>query len=364
MVRIPPDEALNARLARWVAEGLLDAGQAERIEAAERTRAAEGADQAGAAQTRTGRAGAAQTLTGEADGAQTPAAGTHPAGRVPLVVEALGYLGAAMAVVAGFLAADRLWPDIPTGAQLALAAVAAVVLGVAGALLRDAAEPAFVRLRGVLWLASTGSVAAFAGVLAVRVGDFSPQVTALTTAGAATAYGIVPWLVRPAPLQQLAVFAGTAVTLAAGIECLGDDVPLWVPGVGVWLLSALWGAAAHRGHVRPRETGYVAAALGLLVGAQLTMNLAAGHLLALATAGALLALGVALRRVWALLLGAFATLQTVPQTAERYLPGSLAAPLSILVVGAVLLVLALLLARWSSRTAGTPRPPRSPRAVR
>ncbi|MFJ9722371.1 hypothetical protein ACIRP3_06420 [Streptomyces sp. NPDC101209] len=45
----------------------------------------------------------------------------------------------------------------------------------------------------------------------------------------------------------------------------------------------------------------------------------------------------------------------MPQTAERYLPGSLAAPLSVLTVGVILLVLALLLARWTrwaERTGG------------
>ncbi|MGY6021665.1 hypothetical protein [Streptomyces spinosirectus] len=344
MSEVLPDPALHARLARWVAEGLLDAGQAERIEAAEQARTPYRPDRA----TRTG------TVSKAGRG-----------GRIGLVVEALGYLGGAMALVAGFLAVNRLWPDIPAGAEAAFAAVAALVLGVAGALLGAAEEPALVRLRSVLWLLSTVGLAAFVAVLAGRVGELSPQVTALLAAGTATVYAVVVWLrgpqLQPQPLSHLAVFAGSAVTLASGAMCLGDDVSSWVPGLAVWLLSAVWGVAAHYDRVPPRTTGYLASALGLLIGAQMTMDVPLGHILALFTVGALLAAGVALRRVWLLALGAYGAVQAVPQTAERYLPGSLSGPLSVLTVGVLLLALALLLARWTSRT-GPPRGggPRTP----
>jgi hypothetical protein len=53
--------------------------------------------------------------------------------RAPLIVEALGYLGGILAVIAGFVAVGQLWPDIPTGAQLAFAAAGAVLLAAAGA---------------------------------------------------------------------------------------------------------------------------------------------------------------------------------------------------------------------------------------
>ncbi|MGW3093359.1 hypothetical protein ACWDCC_07900 [Streptomyces sp. NPDC001102] len=340
MSGIPPDPALHARLTDWVAAGLLDGSQAERIEAAERTRAAYGT-------VRAPRSGAPEA----ADRGR----------RVSLVVEALGYLGAVMAAIAGFLAVDTLWPGIPAGAQAAFAGAAALALGAAAIPLRGSAEPALVRLRSVLWLASTVSLAACAGVLAGRVGGFSPQVTVLAAAGTATVYAVPLWLRAPLPPQHLAMFAGAAMTLGSAVACLGEDVPLWAPGIAVWLLSAAWGVLAHRDRLPPRGTGYLAAAIGLLSGAQLTLAVPLGHLLALATAGGLVAAGVGLRRVWLLALGAYGTLQTVPQTAERYLPGSLAAPLSVLTVGVILLVLALLLAKWTKWTRWAERPggPRS-----
>ncbi|PWI13012.1 hypothetical protein DI272_01820 [Streptomyces sp. Act143] len=335
MPAIPPDPDLHARLAAWVAAGLLDRGQAERIEAAEQ--------------------GRTSWTSERAPSAHVPSAADR-GGRGSLVVEALGYLGAAMTVVAGFLAVHRLWPDIPAGAQATFAAVAAAALGGAATVVSAAAQPSLVRLRSTLWLLSTACLAAFAGVLAGRVGDFSPQITVLAAAGTATAYATLLWLREPLPLQHLAVFASAAVMTGAAIACVGDDVPLWAPGSGVWLLSAAWAVAAHHDRVPPRGTGYLVAAIGLLVSAQMTLELPVGHVLALATVGGLLTAGVVLRRVWLLALGAYGTVQTVPQTAERYLPGSFAAPLSVLMVGVVLLMLALVLAKWSKRT-GPRRPP-------
>jgi uncharacterized membrane protein YidH (DUF202 family) len=81
------------------------------------------------------------------------------------------------------------------------------------------------------------------------------------------------------------------------------------------------------------------------------MEVAAGHVLALLTVAALLAAGVALRRVWLLGLGAYGIVQVVPQTAVRYLPESVGAPLALFAIGLVLLGVAL----WLARSHRTPR---------
>ncbi|HEU4422281.1 MAG TPA: DUF2157 domain-containing protein [Pilimelia sp.] len=309
---------LGEYLRQWVAAGLIDAEQAARIESAELTRA------------------------------------TRIGGRAPLVVEALGYLGGALAVIAGFIAVGQLWPDIPTGVQLAFAAVAAVLLGVAGALLRHRADPAFGRLRAVLWLMSTASVTAFVGVLAAQVWHFTNLSAVLAAAAVTTGYAAALWRWAQTPLQHLVLFAGAAVTVGAGVARIDPDMPLWASGLAVWLLSALWAFVVYRGHLPPRTVGYLAAAVGLLVGAQLTMDTAAGHLLALATVGALLAGGVVLRNVWLLAVGALGVMLVVPTTAARYLPENLGAPLAIFVTGMVLLGVALWLARWSRPPPSTP----------
>jgi hypothetical protein len=105
-----------------------------------------------------------------------------------------------------------------------------------------------------------------------------------------------------------------------------------------------------RGYLLPRGAGYFAAGFGLLIGAQLTMDVPAGHLLALATVAGLLAGGVLLREVWLAGLGAVGVLLVVPQTAERSLPESAAAPLAVFVAGAVLVGSAVWLAKRRARS--------------
>ncbi|HEX6933608.1 MAG TPA: DUF2157 domain-containing protein [Streptosporangiaceae bacterium] len=333
--------AIHDLLGRWVADGLIDAEQASRIEAAEAARRLP--------------AGSDQGAAGEPPG---------PGQRRGLVVEALGYLGGALAIVAGFIAVSQLWPTISTSAELAFAAGGAVVLLGAGAAIRTVDDPPLVRLRSVLWLMSTASLAAFVGVLAAQVWDLRDISSAVTTAAAATAYATALWWRSQAPLQHLAVFASAAVLVGTGIYQAWPGLSAWGPGLGVWGLSALWVIAAHRGYFLPREVGYFVGGIGLLVGAQMTMEIAAGQALALVTVAAILTAGVVLRRVILLVLGAIGVIETVPQTAARYLPENVGAPLAILVTGLILLGVALRLARTRKRSAPSGTPPDNPSSTR
>jgi len=323
-VSTAPD--LHDLLGRWVADGLIDAGQADRIEAAEAARNR----QAGA-------------------GGEVASPPHGPGQRRGLVVEALGYLGGTLAIVAGFIAVSLLWPKIPTSAELAFAAGGAAALLGAGAAIRAVDDPPLGRLRSVLWLLSVASLAAFAGVLAAQVWDFRWLATAVTTAAAATAYAAALWWRGRASLQHLAAFASAAVLVGTGISLAWPGLRAWGPGLGVWGLSALWAIAAYRGYLRPREAGLLGGVIGLLTGAQLTMEIAAGQVLALATVAGVLAAGVVLRRVTLLVLGAIGVILTVPETAARYLPENVGAPLAIFITGLILLGVALRLARTRRR---------------
>ena len=315
------DAELRKHLDRWVAEGLIDAAQATRIEAAEAPA--------------TGATAAVSTTTG------ATAAGS----RAPLVAEALGYAGGVLAIAAGLFTVRDFWPNLSTGAELAFAAAACAALGAGGAAVRTTSDPALRRLRSVVWLLSTVSLAAFAGTLADQVWRFGPASTALVTAAVTAGYGAALWWRTRAALQHLAVFASLVVLVGAAVYRFGPGIEEWGPGLGIWALSVLWGVAVLRGYLPPGATGYVAAGIGLLAGAQLTMQVAAGHALAVATVAGLLAAGVLLRQAWLVALGAVGVLLMIPQTATRYLPTSAAAPLAIFVVGVVLLGSAVWLAR-------------------
>jgi hypothetical protein len=265
--------------------------------------------------------------------------------RLPLVAEALGYAGGVLAIAAGIYMAGELWPSLSTGAVLAFAAVAWVVLGAGGAAVRTTGDAALRRLRSVVWLLSTVSLAAFAGTLADQVWRFGPASTALVTAAASAFYGAALWWRTRAVLQHLAVFASLAALAGTAVTRLDPGLGAWGPGLGIWALSALWAVAVRRGYLPPRTTGYIAAGIGLLAGAQLAMQVATGYALALATVAGLLAAGVLLRQAWLVALGAVGVLLVTPQVTSRYLPMSAATPTAIFVVGVVLLGSAVWLAR-------------------
>jgi hypothetical protein len=331
---------LRPLLDQWVAEGLISAEQAARISAAQA--AAVGASPVG------DRGGGGAT---SAHGALTP-------GRVGFVVEALGYLGATLASVAGFVAVRRLWPDVPTAAELGFATAGAVVLLGAGVMLHPGADAALDRLRSVLWALSTGCVAALTALLADQVWQIeNGTAVALLAASVTSVYAAILWLRLRAAIQHLVLFAALVSAVGSGAGLLEDDLQPWAPGLAVWTLSAAWAAAALRNLLAPSAAARVAASVGLLFGAQLTMEseTAAATVLALGTVGGLLTGGVVLRKVWLLGVGALGVVQVVPQVAARYLPESVAAPLAVFAVGLVLLGVALRLAR--SRGLEHARPP-------
>jgi hypothetical protein len=314
-VPVTAADELGERLDGWVAAGLIRPDQAEKILAAE-----------------------------AAAGNRGPSA-ERPGRRTPYVVEALGYLGATLATIAGFLAVDRLWPDIPLGAQLAFAASGTVLLAAAAMLIGTPREPAIGRLRSVLLALSTCCFAAFTALLVGEVVEVGSAGTTLTTTAATTAYAAGWWWRARTPLQHLTTYVAAAFTAGAAVNMVDTTVDIWWIGTAIWGLSALWIVLAYRGLLRPRDIGILGPAVGLLVSAQMTMEVAAGHVLALATVAGLLAAGVAGRRLPLLALGAVGVAIVVPQTAARYLPASAAAPLAVFVVGVMLLGVALWLAR-------------------
>jgi hypothetical protein len=123
-------DELCGPLDSWVAAGLISADQAERIIAAE---------------------AAGMVVVPTAGTVAAPAqTGGSARRRTPYVVEALGYLGAALAAIAGFLAVDQLWPDVPLGPQVGFAAAGAVLFAGAAMLIRTSAEPAAQRPAGAV----------------------------------------------------------------------------------------------------------------------------------------------------------------------------------------------------------------------
>jgi len=303
--------ALAEQLDRWTASGLIDADQAGRIESAELARNA-----------------------------------AAPRRRLPLVAEVLGYVGAVIAITAAGVLIHQFFRHVPPAAELAFAAVVAIGLTVAGTAMRTSAEPAFARLRSVLWLLATAGAASFVAILSLKYLHLSGSSAALLAEGAWLACALPMWWLTRSVVQHLSVFAGAAALVETSVGRIHPNVGAFGIGLVLWIVAVLWGLAVYRGYLAPRTVGLLVAGAGALVGAILAMDeAAAGQVLALVTVGGLLCAGILLRGVLLIAIGGVGTLYVVPDAASRYLPGSVAAPLAVAVVGLVLFGTALWLAR-------------------
>ncbi len=312
---------LRGQLDRWTEAGIIDVGQAARIESAEQARA-----------------GAGEVTARARRG-------------FPLIAEVFGYLGAAVAISAGYVAVEQLWPRVPTAVALSFTAVVAVGLIVSGGVLRTRGEPAFARLRSVLWLLATVAGAGFAEILASKVLHLGDHGILLTSAAVWTGLAIVLWWRGESAVQHVVMFGGLVALFSAVLHQVDPGLAVTGYGTGIWVLSGIWGLAAYRGYLAPPAAGLAAASSGVLAGATMTMGSAAGPALAVLTVAGLLAIGAVMHRVMFTGFGAAGTLWVIPVTANRYLPGSVAAPLAVAAVGLVLLAVALWLAKARKRTA-------------
>ena len=211
-------------LARWESEGLVSGEQAAAILAWERSRAG-------------GR-------VPEPTGPRAPAA-PGPRRRVPVVAEALGYLGGTLGVVGLVLIVSRYWPDMATAGRVALSAAGALALLGAGALVREQADPALARLRWFLWLGSAGATALCAGVVvADGIGTDAPEAVAAVSGAAVAVHSGLLWWGHERPLQQLAALGGLAVAAGATVDGLAGSAP---GGLAVWALGLAYLALGLRG---------------------------------------------------------------------------------------------------------------------
>jgi hypothetical protein len=296
-------EPLRVALAEWTGAGLISTDQAARILGHE----------------------AAKALPVRAATAAPAPAVAPRVRRVPAVAEALGYLGGVLAVVGGILLLSRYWTDMTTAARLGITAGLAVILFVAGLLVRGPADE-FVRLRSALWLAGTAATAAFA-VIAVHFGlgvDDAATIVLAAAGAVAVESGLLSFG-RNLALQQLAFLGGTTAVLGSAAGHL--EPALGWAGVAVVLSGTALGFVGLRRllpyGVLTETLGAVAALVGVIV---ITNDwLAAGLLLGVAVALALVVVGVvpglATSRQDELILGilgAVAILQAAPQAAGHF----------------------------------------------
>lgn len=313
-----PSASDPAMLERWVSRGIITTEQADQIRA---------------------------DISAEGDRTSTPLAPRATS----LVVEAMGYLGGVIILVALGLVAGQVWADLPTLARLGLAGGVAVLLLAAGAGVRPGLGAPAVRLRAVLWLACSAAVAAFLGLLGDESLRWDGEETALLSAGGCAAVSAVLWWRHRHVLQHLAVLASLLVAAAAATGLLPD--PGTLPGLALWGVATGWAVLAWGGILKPQRAGVIIGAVAGVVGAVAVAGQAWGAVLALLTVAAIVLAAVALRDLVLLAVGSVGTFVVLPVVINRFVPGVLPAAVALLVVGLALVATAVITARRRSRPA-------------
>jgi hypothetical protein len=267
--------------------------------------------------------------------AQIPTAG---ASRIPPVVEAAGYLGAVLAAVAAIFVVARFWAELAPWSQLAVLALVAGALWVGG---RWVEAPGAVerRITSFLWFWSIGAVAWAGWIAGEGVLGLRSETALFWLSVAATAYAAALWRRLPTAPLQLALFGGVQGVFLFGLALLERPPTEWF-GAIVWVIGLAWGVLAWGGLVSPVRAAFAFSGIAAGIGAQVTVFAAArGWGLSLGFVTAALAMGTGTR--WAqpalTAIGTVVLAVILPQAMTTWFPGSLAAPLAVLLSGLVLL---------------------------
>ncbi|MFP4148747.1 MAG: hypothetical protein ACLFV0_04590 [Nitriliruptoraceae bacterium] len=323
-------DALTERLHTWVAAGLLRPDQAARI-----------ADFEGASPP------GGPSAPAQQDQAQAPGGRRGPLGRITLA-EAIGYVGAALALGAIGLLLGELWRDLLVGGRLALVAVLTLAVFGAGVAVRDADSGAMARLSRVLFTATVAGVGWFASVVGDDVLSLPFDQAGLLVAVSllAAAASLYRW--QGGFLLQLATLAALVATAVAllGLSPLSPE-PIWY-GASVAAVGLAWFLLAAGGWLSPRVVGEVAGAVVALIGTQAAAfddARIAALVVGLVGAAVLVWLAVRQDALHHLVVGATALFVLAPQLVFEVFGDAIGAPATLLLVGLLLVLLAVGLGR-------------------
>jgi uncharacterized membrane protein len=278
----------------------------------------------------------------------------RPKPRIPLIAEALGYLGAALVLSAAIALAAQLWSDLPVAVRVVILLAVTALLLVAGWSIRNSVEPAFRRLASFLWLAAVAGAGFLADVVTSDALDIETGFP-IAIGAAMTALAAALWWLRKTSPQLVGVFAGLAFLIAGISDVIGGDDPF---GILLWAVGVVALISVRLNFIWPERTAYALSSIAVLVGAQwAAFELFSdaeewGLALGLASALALQGLSVAWRSLVLLAFGSAGVLMFVPQIVEEYFGENIGGTTALLVSGVVLLAVALVAVRLRDRVSG------------
>lgn len=292
--------------------------------------------------------------------------GERRKGRIPLLAEAVAYIGAVLLLSGGVAAVGQQWSNFGAWGHVAAFAGAAAFFFLVGFLLRGVREPAIQRLVSIMWFLSVAGVAGAAGYLVhgVILPPAGPDggATALWVGLAASLYAAALWLARRSAPQDLALFA-CLVILICGIVAVAasghTNAALLADALALWGFGLAWAWLGWRRYVEPMWLTVPLGALLALTAPSLALHPYGWmYAIGLITAAAAMAISVPLRNNVFLGLGAVAMFAYVTSLVMTYLRGSLGVPAALSITGALIIAVAAVTARLmrATRQAKPPEP--------
>ncbi len=317
---------LAAQLAEWRSAGLITAKQVKDISSYEKERAT------------------------------SSSATAPPEGRAAPVAEAIGYVGAAIAIAAvGILLGDR-WGDLNFGGRLAIVGLLTLIVAGAAFALRGNKREPIQRLVSVLAVAALGGVAWLTAVVVTEKTDWQMRDVVLAVSLVVFALAAPLYLCRRRAFPQLAVFVSLLVLVGVVFARPAFTGGVSWGAIAIWAVGVAWVLLALGGWHKPAELAVAAGSAVALIAAT---TAAAGDgratllWLGLATAALLMWRGVVLDEFLMVALGAIGVLIFVPQIVLEYFPKGSGAIVAMLVTGLLLVIFAVGIAR-ERRDHGSP----------
>jgi hypothetical protein len=316
---------LPARLQLWRAEGLVTPEQAEAIAAYEAVH------------------------------------GERRAPRRTLFAEAIGYVGAALAVGAVGMIVSNIWQELTTGPRLTLVGLFVVLLGGAALALQRAERAPIQRLATLLFTSAIVGVGWFTAIVATEVASLEEGEVGLAVGAVALVASLPVHLLRPRALHQLTVLVATLVVAVSALSLTPMPVePIWY-GLTVSAIGVAWFALAAGGWLLPRVLAEVSGSVLAVLALQATGSDQVWPLLLATTlAGALIALAIVSDRMHHLVVGAIGLFVIVPQLVILLFGDTLGAPAVLLIIGLLLVLLAVGIGRARREVGGAEPEPTAP----
>lgn len=169
----------------------------------------------------------------------------------PGVLEALAYLGVAVAAVGAVALAAERWDELRSWARTAAVAVPALLALLAGIAMQQVPEAGIKRGGQVAWLAATALFAAAIAVIFEEYGDGAGDRDLLLLNGLAVMLlALVLWASAPSPAQVLGV-GGALVFLGMAIGQWPDDFETQLAGMSIFAVAVAVLVAAEAGLFAP-----------------------------------------------------------------------------------------------------------------